>query len=76
MAIGRPKQEVHGSDYYWLLVTRDKYELPLYVADSVTELSRYTGKTENAIRTAIFHANQRGSGISQYKRVPKNEKDL
>lgn len=71
--IGRPKQEHHGSDYYWLLVTRDKYELPLYVADSVTELSRFTGKSENAIRTAICHAKQRGTGISQYKRVPKDD---
>lgn len=71
MGIGRPRQEHHGSDYYWLLVTRDKYELPLYVADSVTELSQYTGKTENAIRTAIFHANKRGSSTSQYRRVPK-----
>lgn len=70
--IGRPKQANRGSDYYWLLVTRDQYELPIYVADSVTELSRFTGKTENAIRTAISHAAHRGTA-SQYRRVPKDE---
>lgn len=71
--IGRPKQEHHGSDYYWLLVTGDKYELPLYVADSVTELAHYTGKTENAIRSAICHAKRRGTYRSQYRRVPKKD---
>ena len=69
----KPKQDKRSSQYYWLLVTSDKYELPLYVADSVTELAQVTGKTENAIRTAICHAKQRGTGISQYKRVPKDD---
>lgn len=67
----KPKQDKRGSKYYWLLATSDKYELPLYVADSVTELAQVTGKTENAIRTAICHAKQRGSKTTQYRRVPK-----
>lgn len=62
--------EERGSDYLWLKVTYDKYEFPLYVADSVTELARVCGKTEGAIRSAVCHAEKRNSK-SMYRRVKK-----
>lgn len=42
----------------YIMVTKDEYELPMAIADTVKELSVMTGKSENAIR----------SGISNHKR--------
>lgn len=58
------------SDYYWLLVTPDKYELPLYVADSAQELADYCG----VIRNTIYSTMSRHSERSRYKRVKKEGK--
>ncbi len=62
--------EERGSDYLWMIVTYDEYEFPLYIADSVTELSRITGKSESAIRSAVCHGEKKGRK-SQYRRVKK-----
>lgn len=40
--------------------TKDPYELPLYVADSVREMSRKCGMTEDSIYSSRSHAKQRG----------------
>lgn len=37
----------------YMILTKDKYELPRFVADSVPELSRMSGKTVSAIRSGI-----------------------
>lgn len=39
----------------YLMVTDDKYELPIAVATNVNELSRMSGKSVNTIRSAISH---------------------
>ena len=36
-------------------VTRDKYELPIAIADSIPELARITNSNENTIRSALSH---------------------
>lgn len=41
----------------WMMVTRDKYELPVAVAGSLKELSRITGSSAKSI----------SSGCSRYK---------
>ena len=51
--------------YLWLLVTKDKYELPLAVADTANELARMTGTTKNNIVSQI----SRGNKKSMYRRV-------
>ena len=66
------KQELRGTGYLWLLVTFDDYEFPLFIADSLTELSWHTGRSEQAIRSAVSHA-ERGGRKSQYRRVPKED---
>ena len=33
----------------WMEVTRDKYELPIYIADSSSELARITGAKRTVI---------------------------
>ena len=41
--------------YVYMKVSRDKYELPLLVTDSVKEMARIEGKTEVNISSSISH---------------------
>ena len=58
-----------------MMVTQDKYELPLAVADSVEELARITGAKTNNIYSALSHQKNRSIGkankgrLSKYKEV-------
>ena len=40
------------------MVTKDEYELPMAIADTVKELAVMTGKSENAIRSGISKQKQ------------------
>ncbi len=40
----------------WMSVSRDKYEHPIHIADSIEELAEKCGVTVNTIRSAISHA--------------------
>lgn len=51
-----------------MLVTADKYELPLIVADSVAELAREIGRTPTDLYSAMSRARKRG-GRCKYVRV-------
>ena len=42
-----------GCRTLWMMVSSDKYELPLIVCDSAAELSRIVGVTENTIYSQI-----------------------
>ena len=44
----------------WIAVSRDKYELPIAVADSIEELAELCGVKVNSIRSYICHARQSG----------------
>ena len=44
----------------WLYVTKDKYELPLVVADSISLLARKLGVTTNTIHSAISRSRKCG----------------
>lgn len=52
----------------YMLVTQDKYELPLVVADSVAELAKLTGQKRSSVASAISHAKKKGFN-SRYIRV-------
>lgn len=39
--------------YLWLCVTKDKYELPLAVADTAVELGKMIGKNPQTIRAMV-----------------------
>ena len=43
----------------YIMVTRDKYELPLAVADTAAELARMVGVTTNAVLSGISKARKR-----------------
>lgn len=44
----------------YMLVTQDKYELPLVVADTVAELAKLTGQKRSSVASAISHAKKKG----------------
>lgn len=52
----------------YMLVTQDKYELPLVVADTVAELARITGQKRSSIASAMSHAKKKGFS-SRYVKV-------
>ena len=49
-------------------VTRDKYELPVAIADTATELSIITNTSMNTICSSACHAKRRG-GRSRFIKV-------
>lgn len=57
----------------YMMVSKDKYELPLAVADSVRELAEMTGGKENSIRTFITKYEHGAIKNSRYRRVDIDE---
>ena len=57
----------------YLLVSSDKYELPLAVADTTRELSALIGVREDAIRSAMSKARKRGNRCRYVKVVIEEE---
>lgn len=55
-----------------MLVTADKYEPPMIVADSVAELAREIGRTPTDLYSAMSQARKRG-GRCKYVRVEVEE---
>lgn len=65
-------------EYIWMMVTKDKYELPLAVAGSAKELGEMVGeKNFHNILSAVTHSEQR-KNKSKYVRVkiPYGEGDI
>lgn len=70
-----PKESKEGRTMIvWLLVTKDKYELPLEIADSAGELAQKVGCSVNNIYSAVSHARHRGHN-SRFKKVEIEEDD-
>lgn len=55
--------------YLWLMVTTDKYELPLAVADSPRELAKLVGVSCQNIKTSIYLAKCGKIKYSKYIKV-------
>ena len=60
--------------YIWMMVTRDKYELPLAIADTARELAELTGLHKTSIMKGAL-SYEAGSKCSRFRkvRVDKNE---
>lgn len=56
----------------YLMVTKDKYELPLCVADTVPELAKMVGTTTNTIYSMMGHE-KTGKCRSKFKKVEVEE---
>lgn len=67
-----PKVGPRGGDYLWMKVTADKYEFPVLICDSITELAELTGKTEANIRSIVCKAEKGVALHPSFRRVPKN----
>lgn len=44
----------------YMEVTKDKFELPVAVADTIAELARITGTRANTISSSMSHARENG----------------
>ena len=53
----------------YMMVTTDKYELPLAVADSIKELATMDGKSVGAISSAMYYAKKMGTKCRYVKVV-------
>jgi hypothetical protein len=53
----------------YIAVMRDKYELPIAIADTIRELSKITGTDERTIRSAISHVKSGRRKTSIYQEV-------
>lgn len=59
----------------YLLVTKDEFELPLAVADSVYELARICGVTPSTVMHSVSTISKRQIKNSKYKRVWVSDSD-
>lgn len=59
----------------YLLVTKDEFELPLAVADSVYELARICGVTPSTVMHSVSTTSKRQIKNSKYKRVWVSDSD-
>lgn len=56
----------------YMEVSKDEYELPIAIADTLSELSAITGETKNNINSSICHGNsKKGKGKNSYSRFVK-----
>ncbi len=55
--------------FLWLMITTDKYELPLIVADSPKELAKLAGVSYQNIKTSIYLKNKGKITYSKYVKV-------
>lgn len=62
--------------YLYLKVTKDKYELPLCVADTIEKLATMCGVTKGAIAKSLFDVKHGVIKQSQYKRVEVLKDDV
>lgn len=53
----------------FMAVTKDKYELPVAVADTQWDLARMLGVSEGAISKGIRYADRHGGRKSRYHKV-------
>lgn len=58
--------------YFWLKVARDRFELPLFVADTALELAAHFGVSVNAVKQSALRA-QRGVSGGCFRKVPMED---
>lgn len=53
----------------WMEVTKDEYELPIFIADNLDELAKKSGTSSNCISSTISHFNKGTLKKSKFKKV-------
>ena len=61
--------------YIWMMVTRDKYELPLAIADTARELAELTGLHKTSIMKGAL-SYEAGSKCSRFRKVKIGRDEL
>ena len=61
--------------YLWLAVEADKYELPLYVADTAKELAEKFDTTKHNVESTAFYGNSGAISGRRFMKVPKEIKE-
>lgn len=56
-------------DVVYMKVTNDKYELPIYVCDSINELSKKTNVKQSSLRMAIYQSKKSKNKKCIYQQV-------
>lgn len=64
------KEKKAKKKYLWLMVTKDKYQLPLAVADTAEELGQMVGVSRTTIIKSVTHRKK-----SRYIRICIDEED-
>lgn len=59
------------SKYLWLAVESDKYELPLYVADTARELAEKFDMTKHNVEITAIYGNSGAISGRRFMKVPK-----
>ena len=59
--------------YIWMCVTQDRYELPVAIADSASQLARLMRVSENSVSSAVSHYEAGRYSKSKYIRVEVEE---
>lgn len=59
----------------YMLVTDDKYELPVAIADTITELARITGKNRKTIASVLSRKRKDTYGKSIYVEVDLDDEE-
>lgn len=67
MALAQQANKPRRKKTLWLLVTKDEFELPLYVADTIIELAIYCRVHPGTIRGEVYR--QKPGTRSRYRRV-------
>lgn len=60
--------------YYWMRVTKDKYELPIAVGDTAEELAKLVGVKVATIKRAICRSNECKKQV--FFRIPRETGDI
>lgn len=60
--------------YYWMRVTKDKYELPLAVGDTAEELAKLVGVKVATIKRAICRSNECKNQV--FFKIPREPDDI
>ena len=61
------------AETYYMEVTKDKYELPVAVAETTGELARIRGVAHNTIKSVMYHAKRKKSECKYIKVVIDEE---
>lgn len=65
--------KLNTSKYYWVAVTPDEYELPLFVADTARELAEKFGTTKHNVECNVDRGDNGRCSGRKFIKIPRKE---